>query len=267
MTSLRSAVTSVFALTTLAATVACSDDDSSGPASRQVTLTFQPAPSTSAASASVVGDALPAATTSAAELTITRGSDVMVVSSAELVIRNIKLQPTGETCVDDSDDDVDVDDDDCATVFTGPFLADLLSTVDAESQLSVTLPEGTYRSVQFRLHKVNSNKENERAFREANPGFDGISVRVIGTFNGEPFTYTADITQNFKLDLADPLVVDAESENVAVVMDIASWFTPNSGNGLISPIGMSNQTRQAIAQNIRAGIRAFRDRNDDGQED
>jgi hypothetical protein len=243
-------------------------NDSSGPSTRRVTLDFQASAATQAnvVAASAVGDAS-AATASSADLVITRGSDNLVISSAQLVVRNVKLQPAGENCIDDTDDDTDVVDDECAAVFTGPFLVDLLANTVAGSELSVELPEGTYNSVQFRIHKVNSNKENERAFREANPDFVGISVRIEGTFNGAPFVFTDDLTQNFKLNLPSPIVVDAESENVAVVMDIGQWFTPSSGAGLMSPIAMSNQTKQAISQNIRAGIRAFQDNNHDGNVD
>ena len=200
-------------------------------------------------------------------LVVTSGDDELVITSSQIVFRNVKLQPGQEGCVDDSEDsETEEEDDNCATMFVGPILVDIPTDALPGSEISVLIPEGSYRSVQLRLHKISSNSSTDAAFRAEHPDFGDASVKVEGTFNGVPFTYLSDITATVNLPLPAPIVVGGEDQDLTVELDVGSWFLSQSGS-LLSPLDDNNQARQAIRSNIRTAIRAFRDNNQDGQED
>ena len=247
--------------------LACSD--STGSKGTPVSVAFRAEQQSAAALGESVASAAISSTGSAV-LAISRGSDNVVITRAQVVLRNLKLQPIGGTCAgeavvgDDSGNDATDDDDDgCPTIFVGPYLVDIPLTGGETPRLTVNIPEGTYRSVQLRLHKVSDNSEAERTFRQQHPELVGSSVLIAGTFNGQPFTFTSDITAVSKLDLPDPLVVGAGDESITIAIDVAGWFTRIGGTGLLSPV----TSRSLIESNIRATFRAFRDRNRDGRED
>ena len=259
---------SLVGLTLLVGATAC-DDDSSGPGARTVTMSFTSGSTAAASTASVdVASSLKYNVVQSAEgLVVTSGDDELVITSAQIVFRNVKLQPGQEGCVDDSEDsETEEEDDNCATMFVGPILVDIPTDALPGSEISVLIPEGSYRSVQLRLHKISSNSSADAAFRAEHPDFGDASVKVEGTFNGVPFTYLSDITATVNLPLPAPIVVGGEDQDLTVELDVGSWFLSQSGS-LLSPLDDNNQARQAIRSNIRTAIRAFRDNNQDGQED
>src|SRR6187431_321950 len=87
---------------------------------------------------SVPGDE-PVVTPSADGLLITRGDDMLLVTRAQVVVKDVKLERADATCVDDDDDFDDAtladrdkarehasdDEDRCPTIHTGPFLVDV----------------------------------------------------------------------------------------------------------------------------------------------
>jgi hypothetical protein len=254
----------------LAGAAAC-NDGSSGPGARTVTMSFR-APSTTASS-EVSADATASENSSvqrtADGLIVTSGDDELVITSAQIVLRNVKLQPSSETCSDDSEESESESDDEadnCATMFVGPLLIDIPTDAVAGSEISVVIPEGSYRSVQLRLHKISSNATADAAFRAEHPEFNDASVKVVGTYNGVPFTYMSDVTATVNLPMPSPIVVGDEEQDLTVEIDVASWFKTSSG-GLLSPLLTDVQAKQLIRTNIRTAIRAFRDNNQDGEED
>jgi hypothetical protein len=253
----------------LAGTAAC-NDGSSGPGAQTVTMSFR-APSATASSevsADVAASANASVQRTADGLIVTSGDNELVITSAQLVLRNVKLQPSSETCSDDDAEESESDDDadNCATMFVGPLLIDIPTDAAAGSEISVVIPEGSYRSVQLRLHKISSNSGTDATFRAEHPEFNDASVKVVGTYNGVPFTYMSDVTATVNLPLAAPIVVGEDEQDLTVEIDVASWFRSASG-GLLSPLVTDAQAKQLIRTNIRTAIRAFRDNNQDGEED
>jgi len=225
----------------------------------------------------------PTITTSAAGMTITRDGDVLLVSKAQLVVRNVQLKSATAACSDDDDDETtgkssssssgssssrDDDDDDCAEIRVGPYLVDVPVNGADGGRVAVAVPAGTYSSISLWLYKVTSGDSADVAFRQANPDFRDISVRLTGTFNGTPFTFTNNVNAKLTVPLTAPLVIGTGGDNVTVTIDLSTWFLRPSG-GLYSPLAANTpgQVRTQVQNNIRNAFRAFRDDDKDGRED
>ena len=286
---MRGLILSAIAITALAG---CRDGVGPQPGSN-VGLGFQLAHPTAAASsalaASVSGDGTPivgvppVVTPSAAGLQISRDDDVIVITKAQLVVRDVKLRNALATCDDDDDDNNESaalfdgrgddrsrhdDDDDCPVMRLGPFLVQLPVNGTDGARVSVPVPAGTYSSVRLTLHKVTSNDSADAVFRQSNPDFRDISVRLEGTYNSVPFVFVHDINAKLTVPLTDPLVIGASGDEVTVTIDLGMWFVRPQG-GLYGPAlaNTPGSVRAVVASNIRRAFRAFRDRNRDGRED
>lgn len=291
ITTLRRRPTVALLTASALALAACGGDGTGPNASSQVGLGFQLArTSPSLASATIDGTpvvgAAPAVSQAAEGLTITRGTDVIVITDAQIVVKDVKLKRSSAVCVDDDDDDDDDsrksssnrgapgakddddDDDECPTIRVGPYLVDVPVTGADAGRVSVAVPEGTYSSVRFRIHKVTSSDSADRAFRQANPDFRDISVRLEGTYNGRPFTFVSDVNASLEVPLKEPLTIGSAADNVTVTIDVALWFMNPSG-GLYSPAlaNTPGMVQAKVQNNIRNAFRAFRDRNRDGKDD
>ncbi len=278
-------VTRVAAVIAAIALSACSDGTSPSSAHR-VGVGFQLARTSTASSmvvASVDGSALsvpgttPTITTTANGMRIERDGDVLLVSKAQLVVRNVKLKSASAACADDSDDESSSssnatsrrkDDDDCVAIRVGPYLVDVPVNGADGARVTVNVPAGTYSSIRLWLHKVTSSDSADLAFRQANPDFRDISLRLQGTFNGTPFIFVNDVNAKLTVPLAAPLVVGTGGDNVTVTIDLSTWFLRPSG-GLYSPAAAntSGQIRAQVQNNIRGAFRAFKDQDKDGRED
>jgi hypothetical protein len=220
-----------------------------------------------------------------------RDGDVLVVSKAQLVVRNVQLKSATAVCSDDDDDettgkssssssysssssssgrddDDDDDDDDCAEIRVGPYLVDVPVNGADAARVAVAVPAGTYSSIRLWLYKVSSGDSADVAFRQTNPDFRDISVRLTGTFNGTPFTFTNNVNAKLTVPLTAPLVIGTGGDNVTVTIDLGTWFLRPSG-GLYSPAAANTpgQARTQVQNNIRNAFRAFRDDDKDGRED
>lgn len=201
-----------------------------------------------------------AAPAAAGDVTVTVGAATMVISSVELVARQIRLRRSGDGCP--SDDGAGSDR--CGNLRLDPTLLVVPLSGDAEEIADVNLEAGTYDRIQFQIHKP-TNSSNDAAFLAANPTWAGISIRVAGSYNGTPFSYTTDLTAVETVNLDAPLVVtEGVGTAVTLHLDVTGWFV-NSGS-LIDPVALagSQQLRSRVEQNIRASFKAFRDDNGDG---
>ena len=286
----RTAMRTVAALSALAL-AAC--ESGTGPSSgNMVGVGFQlartsgatalvaPAAAGPAGSTEAVGT-VPTITTSAAGMRIARDGDVLLVTKAQLVVRNVKLKSATAVCSDDDDDETTGrssssssgsssrdDDDDCAEIRVGPYLVDVPVNGADGARVAVEVPAGTYSSIRLWLYKVTSSDSADVAFRQANPTFRDISLRLEGTFNGTPFVFVNDVNAKLTVPLTEPLVVGTGGDDVTVTIDLSTWFLRSSG-GLYSPAAANTpgQVRAQVQNNIRNAFRAFRDDDKDGRED
>lgn len=127
-----------------------------------------------------------------------------------------------------------------------------------------------YDELEFDVHKVSDDTSENRAFLLLHPEFDGRSIRVNGTYNGEEFLFEQDLNEEQELDLNPPLVVTDETEslNVTISINIDTWFRSASGD-LVNPesANKGGANEDLVEDNIEDSIEAFEDGKDDDDED
>jgi len=226
--------------------------DPAAPSSRVVSLSF------TSRAALVPG---PANRAPNFDITVTSGTNTIIFTKAQLVVRKIKLELAATTvCADD-----DKGADDCSELELSPRLVDLPLTDLLTTGLSASIPEGTYKKIEFRVHKPGSDSADV-AFKAANPNFANSSIRVEGTFNGVAFVFTSAINEKVEMEFNPPVVVTAATNNVTIQVDIRTWFK-NTDGSLISPITANpGQPNEGLVSNkIKASLKAFEDGNKDGK--
>src|SRR5206468_2096530 len=102
------------------------------------------------------------------------------------------------------------------------------------SMLTLQIPAGTYQALEAKIRAVRSDDNGGAAFLTAHPELANASVRVTGTFDGRPFTYTGSPNASLELSFNPPLTVGSTATTVTVHVSIDRWFTDRSGN-LIDP--------------------------------
>jgi len=248
----RTLVASLLTATTLAA---CSDGTSPN-AERPVSLSF----TTGTSSAAGVPLVRLSGTVPRLDLVAGTGEDAITITKAQVVLRQVRLERSAAiTCSDDAVEESD----DCAEIELGPVLVDLPLTADVTPTLDGLVPAGTYARMKLQLHKP-SDHVRDAAFLTAHPEFEDVSVRVEGTYRGEPFVFTSSVTDVMHLGFNPPLLVEGTTTNVTVGIDVASWFAGTAG-ATLSPTDPANAS--AIASRIQASFRAFGDGDRDGHED
>lgn len=272
------------ALVGLALVAACNDGTGTGANMQRVTLSFNVA-QPGASFALVPGGASAA----------TDASGRLVVTKAQLVLEKIKLESDeGTACTDDSsssvsasagasfgtpsydegaDDGVDGSDDDgdgCAEV----EIEDLAVLVDLPVDGGVVtpvigaIPAGSYGKLQLRVHKPEDSDQNGAAFIAAHPEFSDVSIRVEGTYDGQPFVYTTDLNADLEMGFDPPIQIADGSLNVTVNVDVTGWFDDGSGNAVdprTAAKGGANESR--VEENIERSFHAFEDEDHDGHDD
>lgn len=230
--------------------------------------------------------------------TLATSTDTLVLDSVQLVLRDIKFQRVNEDACDNENepgddngtdsvphtirmvslhDDGGTDDGDdghadgCESFNAGPYLLDVPLDASVEKAFTVTVDTGTYEQVRFKIHKPEDDGDaKDAAFLAAHPDFDRVSIRVVGTFNGEPFTFTTDLDAQERLALVPPLVVadSMQQVDVTIKVDVSHWFS-NSAGGLVDPASaLKGQANEGLVKdNIESSFHAFRDDNRDGEDD
>jgi hypothetical protein len=206
----------------------------------------------------------------AAPYTITDGSgNTLTFESVQLVMREIELERADSDALcgeDDSNSDVN-DSSDCEEIEFGPTIFDVPLGAGAARVMSVEVAAGSYDKLEFEIHKPSSS--DDAAFVAANPDFDGVSVRVTGTYNGAAFTYTSDLDVEQEQEFAPPLaVVDGQSTQLTLFVDIDGWFRTETGvllNPTTANDGQPNEGQ--VKSNIETSLNAFDDDDQDGIDD
>jgi hypothetical protein len=196
--------------------------------------------------------------------TVTSGSDTLIMTSVELVLRQIELK-AAETV----DCDVDPEPTGCEDVEVGPVLVDLPLTPGVQQEFQIEVATGTYSRIDFEIHKVSSDDPEDAEFRQTHPDLVEKSIRVMGTFNGAAFTYENDINVEQELQLVPALVVsEGGSLGVTILVDVSTWFVAGDGS-LIDPAtaNQGGQNKSEVDENIKDSFNAFEDDDQDGSED
>lgn len=193
--------------------------------------------------------------------TLVSGTDTLIVTSAEIVLRQVELKVAQSTVCDTAT---------CHEFAAGPVLVSLPLTPGAAVQFALNLPSASYSELDFEVHKPDNGNTTDQAFIAAHPGFAQSSIRVKGTFDGTAFTFTSAVDVEQELTISPPLVVTdtTTSTNVTIFVSLDGWFVTSTG-ALIDPsTALDGQPNAGIvADNIKASMTAFDDANHDGGPD
>ena len=204
-----------------------------------------------------------ASAAAALDVTVGDGTNTIVITKAQMVVRKLELKSSDATVCNDSETESS---DDCEEVKVGPMLVDLPLTPGATSELSASIPSGTYRELHFQIHTPTSSAADQ-AFVTANPNFANASIRVEGTYNGAPFVFTSPMTDVFEIQFNPPVTLDADNKNITIKVDLGTWF--KNGAAVINPTtanpGQPNET--LVRNNIRSSFRSFEDEDKNGHDD
>jgi hypothetical protein len=202
-----------------------------------------------------------------ADITISAGTNSLVITKAQIVARRIELAPAGATAcantTEAGDDNADSNDG-CAEVEVGPTLLDLPLDASTKSNITASVPAGSYRALELRVSPVTSGNQRTTQFIAAHPDLKNASVRIEGSYNGKAFVFVSAIDARIETVFASPVTVDATSPNVTIAIDLSNWFSDGSG-GALDPSNSANAAR--ISANIAGSFRAFEDDDHDGHED
>jgi hypothetical protein len=244
--------------------------DSSGPGNGSGTnLSIAVATLTSSSAGRIAGSGAPAVSLER-HVTSPGGTHTLVITSAAVSLSRLELATVDSAgCADD--DHPEHDDDRCHELATGPTLVDLPTDNSVVSVLSLQLPAGTYRALEAKIRPVRTDDNGGSAFLTAHPEFANASVRVEGTFDGTPFTYTGSPNASLELRFDPPITVGSTATTVTVHVSIDRWFANGSGN-LVDPAtaNAGGANEQLVRDNVRRSFHAFEDNEhhgDDGHGD
>ena len=227
--------------------------------------------------------------------TLTDASNTLVLDSVQLVLRDIRFKRVEDSACDGDEDESESgslfalsrhDDsmssgdgdghdghaDGCESFNARPYLLDLPLDSTVEKAFAVAVDTGTYDQVRIKLHKPSHSggDPKDAQFLANHPEFDGVSVRVVGSFNGTPFVFVQDIEAEQRMDFVPALVVadSATNINVTLKVDLAGWFRDGAGS-LVDPstANKGGANDSLVRDNIKDSFRAFRDDDCDGEDE
>lgn len=191
------------------------------------------------------------ATYSPAANKTTLNNDV-VLNSFKINLKEIEFEFAEGNDDDDSDDDGFYNGDDEFELY-GPFELDLLN--QNAPVTTVTIPNGTYEEVEFKLHK--STNSASAMFNK--------SIEITGTINGTPFIFWHNIDEDFEIDYEDTnqnlvisnnsydLVFNFDLNQVLSLVDLSS-AVDGDGDGLIEIGPNDTDGNQSLANQIANSI-------------
>lgn len=270
-------------LTVAASLAACSGGGTSPTAKSQVTFSVAARP---AAGAGV--------RTAFLSDTLAGSTSTVVLDTVQLVLRDLRFKRVeGTACPDDDslsagirhDDgnggnsghegDHNGDDgheDTCESFNAGPYLLDVPLGGGVDRAFAVSVDTGTYDQLRIKVHKPHSDSADaaDAAFLAAHPEFNGVSIRVVGSYNGTPFVFTSDLNAEQRIRLIPPITVADSAQNVDVTIkvDVSTWFSDGAGDFVDPTTGIKGGANDnLVAHNIEASFHAFRDGNHDCHDD
>ena len=214
-------------------------------------------------------------------LELTDGTNTLDIMYVGVVLREIELERVegldcdlfdddefGDDHSEGGDSDEGEHDDDCEEFETGPFLLEPALDGSVEHIASIEIPEGFYNELEFDIHKVSDEEDID--FIAAHPEFEGISIRVDGTFNGVSFVFTQDLDEEQEIEFDTPIEISANAgpANITLHLDLATWFVTDLGD-LVDPATANSggDNEGLVERNIKHSIDVFEDDDRDGHDD
>ena len=202
--------------------------------------------STTSASTSLSGAASGTTTTVTPLRRISGNGHVLDVQSADLTVRDIRLDLRDGGGDEESDSDGRHSND--GVFRSGPVTIALPLDGGVLTPFTGEIPFGTYDEL------------------EADLDF----LRLRGTYDGQPFDATIEIDRELAIRLRPPLVIDADhpAENVTLNVDIGRCFVDTTGTPLDPRrLSTSGTLRSAVRDCVKRTLRAFEDHDRDGDDE
>jgi len=189
----------------------------------------------------------------------------LIITSAELVLREIELKRADVTDCDLLGEN----DDGCEKFAIGPVLVSIPVGGSVSEEFSLAVPAGSYDEIEFDIHKVSSGDPADAQLLAQNPAFEDLSIRVVGTFDGQAFVFETDLNVEQELNLFPPLVIGGSaSTNITIAVGLDSWFLDANGQTVNPETGnQGGENESLIKENIKNSIEAFEDKDRDGEDD
>lgn len=179
--------------------------------------------------------------------------DSLVVDRVALMVADGRLKPGGaEQCGDGT----------CVHLQSGAAAFTVPLDGDTEAQLETRVGLGLYDEISFRLATASAS---DTALPDTLSDLEGGSVLVQGSFNGESFTLTRDVTGTVRFTLSPGLDITGSmnAANVTLSASVAAWYLLGDGT-VLDPRQQSGRLTTGL---IESSISAFPDRDGDGEPD
>jgi hypothetical protein len=182
--------------------------------------------------------------------------NILEITEAKVMIKDLKLF-TEDDGNGEHEEEINI----------GPFVIKLFLDSKVTLVNFVTIPDGNYEKVKFKIHKLEENETSpDPDFIDA---YGRYSVIVKGFYNGEYFVYKSKVSANQKQDLQK--ILSLTSNNLSNITFFASplmWFTDNNGNILDPDLPFNRHLiDDNIRDNLKQHIRIFVDNDCDGKAD
>jgi len=197
-------------------------------------------------------------------LTVAATGGILIINRVQLVLSELELEQAGIAGCDGDDDDLCEGEE----LEFGPMIVDFPVDGAVVTPVNIEIPAGRYTELEYEIEAPELGESSVSAFLAANPGFQDVSIRVEGTFNGEPFVYVTDLESEVELEFASPIEIGAGGSNITVNADISRWFVDASGR-VINPntANRGGANESLVENNIKSSFNAFDDDDRDGRDD
>jgi len=183
----------------------------------------------------------------AGSVEVTDGEHTLIINKVEMVFFEINLG------VADSMDSEDLE--------AGPIVMELpLDGSITPIFQAVDVAPGQYKDLEIEV-KIPDGHERESEFVDTYPEWDiEVSIRVEGTFDGNPFTYTQDFNDDFELEFDPPLDING-GIGLVLAIDVGTWFWNDTKTTLYNPndIEKDSSEESQVEDNIEDSFEAFED--------
>ncbi|CAN5919135.1 hypothetical protein BH11GEM1_BH11GEM1_34810 [soil metagenome] len=227
--------TSAVGVVAMGALAACSSSDSMTNSRSSMSLSFA-AQGASSSSASVSASSIP----------VTNGGHSLDLTAVTLGITKVELHSVAKGEMENEGCD---DGHGCGKMVATPVEVTLSATGGVVTAGTSLVPPGTYKEIGVKVG----------------------TVRLVGTYDSKAFDVTLPVNVEREMEFKPPVTVGGASDpqrNVTIAVPLSTWLT-NSDGTLVDPSRLATDAslRAAVAQRIRASLRAFRDDNKNNRDD
>jgi hypothetical protein len=162
---------------------------------------------------------------------------VLSLSEAKIVLKQIELKmsetDTALGLEAEDEEEEDVEDQEDSSSFEGPYLVDLLTSEMTPKPEAIEVPNGLYKGLKLKMHKVEDKDLVSLGINEGDP-LDQNSIYVTGVFTpttgtAQNFTMTYDLSEEFFISGAKGTSIEENLINdLVIAFRFSEWFQFNN---------------------------------------